>query len=138
MQAPHLKGASARERLSGFIAKYFDFLATHPTYPRLVHLEALEASRNFEWIVRKYLRPVHNQFVRAIKDGIATREFRRVDPHHTTFTILGMTTSYFAAAPILSELIGRNLLASQEVETRKHALLDFIDHGLSRKETRPR
>jgi len=35
----------------------------------------VEASRNFEWIVLKYLRPVHNQFVRAIKDGIATGEF---------------------------------------------------------------
>jgi TetR/AcrR family transcriptional regulator len=48
VQASDLKGASARVRLSGFVAGYFDFFATHPTYPRLVHHEAIEASRNFE------------------------------------------------------------------------------------------
>ena len=43
---------------------------------------------------------------------------------------LGMTTSYFAAAPILSEIVGRDLLAPQAVEARKRALLDFLDHGV--------
>src|SRR6202142_4612732 len=30
------------ERLSAFISGYFDFLATHPNYPRLVQREAME------------------------------------------------------------------------------------------------
>jgi TetR/AcrR family transcriptional regulator len=125
------KGRSARERLRTFVTGYFDFLATHPNYPRLVQREAMEASRNFGWIVRQYLRPFHNQLVLTIEEGMAAGEFRRVDPDHTALSILGMTTSYFAAAPILSEIVGRDLLAPKSVEARKRALLDFLDHGLN-------
>jgi TetR/AcrR family transcriptional regulator len=136
--APPAKEHSPRERLRSFVLGYFDFLATHPNYPRLVQREAMEASRNFGWIVRKYLRPFHNQVVRTIKEGIAAGEFRLVDPDHTALSILGMTTSYFAAAPILSAIVGRDLLATKSVEDRKRALLDFLDHGLSCKGARSR
>ena len=94
---------------------YFDFLASHPNYPRLVQREAMEASRNFGWIVRQYLRPFHNRLVQTIREGIASGEFRSVDPDHTALSILGMITSYFAAAPILSEIVGHNLLAGSAV-----------------------
>jgi len=43
---------------------------------------------------------------------------------------LGMTTSYFAAAPILSRMAGRDLLAPRAVAERRTALLDFLEHGL--------
>jgi TetR/AcrR family transcriptional regulator len=125
------KGQLPREKLRAFVTGYFDFLASHPNYPRLVQREAMEASRNFGWIVRQYLRPFHNQLVGTIREGIAAGEFRSVDPDHTALTILGMVTSYFAAAPILSEIVGHNLLAAPAVAARKHALLDFLDCGLS-------
>jgi TetR/AcrR family transcriptional regulator len=125
------KSASPRERLFAIAAGYFDFLATHPNYPRLLQREAMEAGSNFQWITREYLRPFHARLVHTIEAGIAAREIRRVDPHHTAFTIMGVTTSYFAAAPILSEIVGRNLLAPREVATRKKALLDFLDHALT-------
>jgi TetR/AcrR family transcriptional regulator len=124
------KNKTPRERLREFITRYFDFLATHPNYPRLVHREAMEATRNFDWIVRQYLRPFHARLVNTIEDGIADGSFRRVDPLHMVFSILGMTTSYFAAAPILSAVAGRQLLAPPSLLERKAALLDFIDHGL--------
>ena len=125
------KGASAVERLRVFVVGYFDFLATHPNYPRLVQRESMEGARDFGWVVRRYLRPFHNQLVRSdTEHGIAAGEFRGVDAHHTALSILGMTTSYFAAAPILSEIVGRDLLAPKSVEERKRALLDFLDHGL--------
>lgn len=127
-----------RDRLVKFIAAYFDFLVTHPNYPRLLQREAMQSGRNLDWIVRKYLRPFHNGFVRAIEEGIQTGEIRRVDPHHATFTIIGATTSYFAAAPILSEVAGHNLLAPHAVAARKRALLDFLEHGLLRKGTKSR
>jgi TetR/AcrR family transcriptional regulator len=126
------KNKSPRERLRELIVGYFDFLATHPNYPRLVHREAMEATRNFDWIVRQYLRPFHSEVVRTIEEGIADHSFRRVDPLHMAFTILGMTTSYFAAAPILSAIAGRQLLAPQALVERKASLLDFLDHGLVR------
>src|SRR5277367_3059094 len=44
------KNASASERFFSYISEYFDFLATHPNYPRLVQREAMEAGRGFEWM----------------------------------------------------------------------------------------
>ena len=112
-----VKGQSPREKLRAFVTGYFDFLASHPNYPRLVQRESMESSRNFGWIVRQYLRPFHNQLVRTIREGITAGEFRSVDPDHTALSILGMITSYFAAAPIFSEIVGHNLLAAtDEVE----------------------
>ena len=128
---PQREQSSPRERLREFITAYFDFLASHPNYPRLVHREAMESTQEFDWIVRQYLRPFHNQLVRTLEQGIAAGEFRSVDPHHTAFTIMGMTTSYFAAAAIFSQVAGHNLLAPHALAARKQALLDFLDHGLS-------
>src|SRR5580704_12704976 len=47
---PLRKQASPRERLREFITAYFDFLASHPNYPRLVHREAMESTKEFDWI----------------------------------------------------------------------------------------
>ena len=123
-----------REKLRAFVTGYFDFLATHPNYPRLVQRESMESTGNFAWIVRQYLRPFHNQLVQTIREGMKAGEIRSVDPDHTALSILGMTTSYFAAAPILSAIVGHDLLAPQAVAARKRALLDFLDHGLAAKE----
>jgi TetR/AcrR family transcriptional regulator len=127
------KSRSPRDRLFAIASGYFDFLATHPNYPRLVQREAMEAGANFPWIAREYLRPFHMRVVRTIEQGIAAREIRRVHPQHTAFTIMGMITSYFAAAPILSEIAKRDLLTPREVAMRKKALLDFVDHALTYK-----
>jgi TetR/AcrR family transcriptional regulator len=129
---------SPRKRLIEFITSYFDFLASHPNYPRLVQREAMEATKDFEWIVQEHLRPSHNRLVRTLEDGIRAGEFRNIDTHQTAFTIMGMTTSYFAAAPILSHVAGHNLMAPKALIARKRALLDFLSHGLLRPKVRSR
>lgn len=130
--------STPRDRLLGFVNGYFDFLATHPNYPRLVQREAMNATPQFQWIVREYFKPFHARIGRIIEDGIAAGEFRKVDAHHAVFSILGMTAFYFAAAPVFSKLIGRNLLSPESLEHRRRALLDLIKHGLIRVEKRSR
>jgi TetR/AcrR family transcriptional regulator len=131
------KEAAPRDRLRALVVGYFDFLATHPNYPRLLQRESMESTSNFAWIVRQYLRPFHNQIARTIQEGIDAGEIRPVNADHTALSILGMTTSYFAAAPIYSEIVGNDLLAPLAVEVRKEALLDFLDHGLKCEGVRP-
>jgi TetR/AcrR family transcriptional regulator len=137
--APSARSAeSPRQRLLEFITSYFDFLASHPNYPRLVHREAMEATKDFEWIVQDHLRPSHNRLVRTLEEGIRLGEFRNIDTHQTAFTIMGMTTSYFAAAPILSHVVGHDLMAPKALIARKRSLLDFLNHGLLRSKVRSR
>jgi TetR/AcrR family transcriptional regulator len=129
---------SPRQRLLEFITSYFDFLVSHPNYPRLVQREAMEATKDFEWIVKEYLRPSHNRLVRTLEEGVRSGDFRSVDTHQTAFTIMGMTTSYFAAAPILSHVAGHDLMAPKALVARKRSLLDFLNHGLLRSKARSR
>jgi TetR/AcrR family transcriptional regulator len=136
--APSPAGAKPRERLFAWVDGYFNFLATHPNYPRLVQREAMNTTPKFEWIAREYFLPFHKKLSGIIEDGVAKGEFRKVDAHQTVFTLLGMTVFYFAAAPVMSRLVGRDVLSPQALETRRRALLDFIDYGLIRSEARSR
>src|ERR1700683_4819120 len=70
------KELSPRQRLRAQVVGYFDFLATHPNYPRLVQRESMESTGNFAWIVRQYLRPFQNRLVRTIQEGTEAGEFR--------------------------------------------------------------
>lgn len=132
------KSSSPSEQVKDLVGAYFDFLASHPNYPRLVHREAMEQTKNFDWIVRGYLRPFHERVVEAIQEGVKAGEIRPLDAHDTAFTLLGMTTSYFAAAPILSEIARRDLLSPAAVAKRRTALLAFIEHGLRKEKARNR
>lgn len=128
--AQRRKTDEPRRQLLCLAAGYFDFLAAHPNYPRLVQREAMEGSSNFKWIVGEYFAPFFKEVVRIISSGMAKREIRRLDPENTALSIFGMTMSYFAAAPIFSRMTGRNLLAPAAVVRRRAALLDWIEHGL--------
>ncbi len=129
---PAVKNLSAREQFFRYVIGYFDFLATHPNYPRLVQREAMEATAKFDWMVREHFRPLHRHLAGAVEKAIEAGEFRPVDADQTAFITLGMVTSYFAAAPIMGRVMGRDLLSAEAIEERKRALLDFLDHGLVR------
>jgi TetR/AcrR family transcriptional regulator len=136
--APPEKNLSPREKFFAYVNAYFDFLATHPNYPRLVQRESLESGRKFGSMVLEYFRPLHRQLARTIEEAIAAGEFRDVDPNQMSLITFGMTTSYFAAAPIMSQVTGHNLLAPQAVAERKRALIDFLHHGLVAEGAKPR
>jgi TetR/AcrR family transcriptional regulator len=128
--APFRKRLSARERFFEGVNGYFDFLATHPNYPRLVQRQAMEAGPGFKWMVTEFFRPLHREFARTVAEGTADGEFRKVDPDQTAQMTLQMTTSYFAGAAILSRVVGHDLLAPEAIAARKRALLDFLQHAL--------
>jgi TetR/AcrR family transcriptional regulator len=121
---------SAREKFFRDVNGYFDFLATHPNYPRLVQRQAMGAGADFKWMVTEFFQPLHREFARTVTEGIAAGEFREVDADQTAQITLQMTTSYFASAAILSRVMGRDLLAPEAVAARKRALLDFLEHAL--------
>jgi len=132
------KGRSPREKFFAQVSGYFDFLATHPNYPRLVQRQAMEPGRGFEWMVTEFFRPLYREFARMVEEGIAQGEFRAVDPDQTASITVQMTTSYFAANAILSRVVGRDLLAPEAVAARKRALLDFLEHAIAREGASPR
>jgi len=123
---------SPRGHLLAYVNGYFDFVSTHPNYPRIVQREVMQSGPQLHWIVQKYFRPFHKRLSRAIEQGIAAGEIQPVDPNNTVFSIIAITVFYFAAAPVLSKVLGHDALRPQAVAARKRAILDFLERGLFR------
>src|ERR1700686_4316959 len=127
------KGAgpvSPSKRLAGVIDNFFDFVQRHPNYPRLVQRVMMSRGSNLEWIVSEFYRPLHGRLVDLIEEGISTGEFRRVDTRNTALTVVSIMVFYFAAAPVLSRILGHDPLQPREVAQRRKAVHDFLEHGL--------
>jgi TetR/AcrR family transcriptional regulator len=130
--APTAPNATPRDRLRSWVNRYSDFLASHPNYPRLVQREVMDVTAKIEWIAKEYFQPFLKELSGLIEDGISAGEFRNVDPHQAAFTMLGASAFYFASAPVMKHVVGHELLTPQALETRRRALLDFLEHGLFR------
>ena len=121
---------SPRQQLLRFINNYFDFVVAHPNYPRLFGRELMSEEPRLVGLAQEHLRPLQRRLATVIRGGIAKGEFRRVDPRHTLFSLVGMTVFYFLAAPVLSRLWHFDPLAPQRVAARRRAILDFVEHAL--------
>ncbi len=119
-----------RDRLLGYVNSYFDFVAAHPNYPRLIQRQLMNSGRGLGGIVDEYYRPLHDRLAATIRAGIARGEFREVDPGQTVLTLVAMTVFYFAAAPLLAELWHCDPLKPSRVAARRRAVLDILEHGL--------
>ncbi|SRR6266699_4375164 len=123
---------SPRKRLTAIVDNFFDFVLTHPNYPRLIQREIMSRGPNMGWIVSEYYRPLHGRLVRLIEKGISAGEFRRVDVRNAAVTVTSIMVHYFAAAPVLRSVLGHDPLRPQEVAKRREAVQDFLEHGLFR------
>jgi len=118
------------DRLRGYVNGYFDFVAAHPTYPRLVQRQLMGRGPGVGWMVDKYFRPLNDRLMATIRDGMARRELRQVDPRQTALTVVAMTVFYFAAAPVLTELWRCDPLTPARLAARRAAVIDFLEQGL--------
>src|SRR6201981_932975 len=72
-----------RERLAAYVRAHFDYIASNPLYPRIVHAEFLRAGRNpsrLEHIVQQYFRPLFLEISALLEEGAKRGDFRRVNP----------------------------------------------------------
>src|SRR6202790_498054 len=114
-------------RLAGVVDNFFDFVQRHPNYPRLVQRVMMTRGPNLEWIVSEYYKPLHVQLVGLIEEGISAGEFRRVDTRNTALTVVSIMVFYFAAAPVLSRILGHDPLRPRDVAQRRRAGQDFVE-----------
>jgi len=117
-------------RLRGYVNAYFDFVAEHPTYPRLIQRQLMSHGPGLGGIVDNYFRPLNDLLMATIRAGTAAGEFRKVDPRQTALTLVAMMVFYFAGAPVLGELWHCDPLKPARLVARRAAVLDFLEHGL--------
>jgi len=125
---------SPRDKLIAYVSVYFDFLAAHPLYPRLMQREMMRArdgeSSIIDKIVKDSLRPIFGKVAGVLQAGMARGEFRKVDPVHFVPSMVAMIVFYFSSAPVIQRIVRFDPLAPERVSERKAAVLDFITTAL--------
>ena len=123
-----------REKILAYAGAHFDYVATHPLYPRIVQGEMMGAGRgranHLEHIVKTYFRPLFGRVAEVLKSGQAAGEFRSVDPLHFVPSMIAVIVFYFTSAPVMRVMIGKDPLSPQLIAARRTAVLDFISAAL--------
>lgn len=121
-----------RAALLGYVERHFAFLRAHPNYPRLFQRQLMSGGPYLRVLVGRYLRPLYGTLARTLRAGIRRGQFRPVDVNNTVVSLIALTVFYFAAAPVLSQIFGRDVYEERLVAARQRAVMDFIRHGLLR------
>ena len=123
-----------REKLLLYVETHFDFIASTPLYSRLAQREFMRFGREPSPVgtrlVEHYVRPVYEKMMKLVRDGMASGEFRKLDPGHTLTSIHGVVTNYFISVPAQQLLAGGDPFAPERLAARRVAVLDFISAAI--------
>ena len=122
-----------RERLTAYVRAHFDYIASNPLYPRIVHAEFLRAGRDpsrLQGVAKQYFRPIFSELSSLLKEGAASGDFRRVDAIHFIPSMIAVITFYFLTAPIMKVMSGFDPMSPEHVAQRRTAVIDFISAAL--------
>jgi len=131
-----------REKLLAYVRAHFDYVASHPLYPRIVQGEMMSAGRNgssqLDRIVKQYFRPLAGQLSQILIEGMAAGDFRSVDPTQVVPSMISVIVFYFINAPAMRSMTGMDPLEPKQIAIRRAAVLDFISAALLRQPPAPR
>ncbi len=118
-----------RRHLSAVVDTFYDVPYIQRLMMRMIRdSETAEAQR----IADSFLMPIYHAYARLIGEGVATGEFRQVDPQLFYFTVTGAVDRFFAARLFLKYCFNQDSM-SEELRDRYRAhTIDFIMAGLLR------
>jgi TetR/AcrR family transcriptional regulator len=126
-----------REKIIAYAGAHFDYIASHPLYPRIVQGEMMGAGRGratqLERIVKQYFRPLFGRVADVLKTGQARGDFRPVDPLHFVPSMIAVIVFYFTSAPVTRVMTGKDPMSKERIAARRAAVLDFISAALFRR-----
>lgn len=125
-----------REKLLAYVGAHFDYIASHPLYPRITQGEMVRAAHGkapqLKRVARQYFVPLMGKVAAVIEQGQSTGDFRPVDPTHFVPSMIAIIVFHFTSAPVLRMVKGIDPLAPKLVAARRAAVLDFISTALFR------
>jgi TetR/AcrR family transcriptional regulator len=124
------KNLTATDALLSFVERLLAAMTEHPLSPVIFMLESIQGGGEH---VRKLGMPsLYNRVEILLKNGIASGEFREMDPGHGAINIIGLCGFYFCAANNLSHVPGRsrNPLNRQSLARHAAEVTAFVRKGI--------
>jgi TetR/AcrR family transcriptional regulator len=126
-----------KQKILTYTGEYFDFIAQHPLNRDLAQREMMRAgqgSGHLQRIAKRYFQPLFLGLAELIREGIASGDFRPVDPMQFVPSIVALVVFYFTSASILKGITGFDPLSPERLTARRAAVLDFVSAALFRKQ----
>lgn len=124
------KNLSATEALLTFVERLLAAMREHPLSPVIFMLESIQGGGEH---ARKLGIPsLYSRVEVLLKNGIASGEFREIDPGHSAINIIGLCAFYFCAANNLSHIPGRSChpLSRQSLARHTAEVMAFVRKGI--------
>jgi AcrR family transcriptional regulator len=100
------KDLSATDALLTLVERLLAVMTEQPLSPALLMLQSIQGGGEH---FRKFGMPsLYSRVEALLKKGIASGEFREIDPWHGAINIIGLCGFYFCAANNISEIPGRS------------------------------
>jgi hypothetical protein len=97
-------------------------------------MRAGQGSGHLQRIAKRYFQPLFLGLAELIREGIASGDFRPVDPMQFVPSIVALVVFYFTSASILKGTTGFDPLSPERLTARRAAVLDFVSAALFRKQ----
>ncbi len=118
------------QKLQLYTATHFDFIAEHPTYPRIFQGEMARSpgvSPRIRALAQKIIRPLYERLGQTIVEGIRKGELRAdLDPANVIISMGGLVGLYFVSAPVAKAVTGKDPLSPAALRARRAAVVDHI------------
>jgi TetR/AcrR family transcriptional regulator len=118
------------EKIVRYVGAFFDYLAEHPLQREIVQREIVARGSHMQRVVKVYMRPIYEQLVKVLKEGIGAGFFRPVDPLQFIPSMVAVTVHYFGTAPLMKVMTQEDPLTPERLAARRAAVLDFITAAL--------
>lgn len=120
---------SAMDALLTFVERLLATWTEHPFSPIIFILESIQGGG--EHVRRLGMASLYSQVEVLLKNGIASGEFREMDPGHGAISIIGLCGFYFCAANNISHIPGRsrNPLSKQSLARHTAEVIAFVRNG---------
>jgi TetR/AcrR family transcriptional regulator len=119
-----------RERYLAYVGAHFDYVAGNPTLPRIFMREWMRTGRStsphLRRIAEQYLRPNFAKISHLLAEGVASGDFRPVNPADFIPSTVAMVVFYFTSTPVMSLLLPGDPLAPERIAQRRAAVLHYV------------
>jgi TetR/AcrR family transcriptional regulator len=124
------KSLNATDALLAFVERLLGAMIEHPLSPVIFVLESIQGGG--EQVHKLGMPSLYSRVEVLLKRGIASGEFRQMDPRHGAINIIGLCGFYFCAANNISHIPGksRNPLSKQSLARHAEEVMALVRRGI--------
>jgi TetR/AcrR family transcriptional regulator len=120
------------EKMLRYVGAFFDYLVEYPYHRDMVQREVLALDRRSQMrrVILRYVKPLYQELLKVLQEGIAAGVFRTVDPAQFIPMMGALVMQYFGNAPLMKLVTKEDPMTPGKLAARRAAMLDFIAAAL--------